>query len=94
MGCPVTQWDLTIQSVKTRLKFHSQNKSEVKRKLAAYFPPLAKERKLTVGQHFTDMVFYISKLENKSRFENRATNGLIIQPGMIQNLKLSQIVSG
>ena len=33
-------------------------------------------------------------MENKSSFENRATNGLRIQPGMIQNLKLSQIVSG
>ena len=56
MGCPGTQWDVTIQSVKTRLKFHSQNKSKVKRKLGAYFPPLAKERKSTVGKIFTNMV--------------------------------------
>ena len=56
MGCPGTQWDVTIQSVKTRLNFHSQNKSKVKLKLGAYFPLLAKERKSTVGQNFTDMV--------------------------------------
>ena len=38
--------------------------------------------------------FFTSKLENKSSFENRATNGLRIQPGMIQNPKLNQTVIG
>ena len=56
MWCPGTQWDVTIQPVKTRLKFHSQNKSKVKRKLGAYFPPLSKAQKSTAGQNFTNNV--------------------------------------
>ena len=56
MGCLGTQWDVAIQSVKTRLKFHSHNKSIVKRKLGAYFPPLSKARKSTAGKNFTNNV--------------------------------------
>ena len=66
MGCPGTQWDVTIQYVETRLKFHSQNKSKVKRKLGAYFPPLAKEQKSTVGKNFTDMVSIPLNLKTKA----------------------------
>ena len=44
-GCPGTQWDVTIQPVKTRQKLLCQNKSYVGHKLVAYFSLLAKMQK-------------------------------------------------
>ena len=37
VGCPGTQWNVTVEPVKTKLKLLCQNKSDVGHKLMAYF---------------------------------------------------------
>ena len=58
-GCPGTQWDVIVQPVKTRPKFHCQNKSYVRYKLVAYFSNL-------VGQNFRGMVYTAQNWKTKA----------------------------
>ena len=66
VGCPGTQWDVTVQPVKTRPKFHCQNKSYVRHKLVAYFSHLVKERKLTGGQNIRGMFYTATNWKTKA----------------------------
>ena len=47
VGCPDTQWDVSIQPVKSRPKFDCRNKSYVSH-IPLYFTTLAKEQKNVV----------------------------------------------
>ena len=56
VGCLGTQWDVTIQPLKTRPKLYCQNKSYVTNKLVAYFSLLAKALKLSLGPNVFHMI--------------------------------------
>ena len=65
VGCLGTQWDVTIQPVKTKPKLLCQNANYVRHKLVAYFSCFPRMQKKTFGQQVFRMISSAQNLKHK-----------------------------
>ena len=80
VGCPGTQWDVTIQPLKTRPKLLLQNKSYGGHTFMTYFSLLTRMQKKASCQKVFRMISSAPDLKHKLRKLNVLGQRQIIQP--------------